>query len=62
MEADESRLTPREKLLKAIQTFADAWKSGNSDSVKDGKSALWQALDAYEFNAEALASKRLVGK
>jgi hypothetical protein len=39
----------RDELLKAIQDYAEEWKSGRSPIQSPAKTALYIALDEYEW-------------
>jgi hypothetical protein len=52
MDPADPKLTHRERLLCAIQRYADAWKQGEGAAINESKSPLYQALDAFEFDIQ----------
>lgn len=46
--ADDKRETPREALLKAIQSYAASWASGTSTMTSPAKTAVFMAIDRLE--------------
>jgi hypothetical protein len=59
--APDSQST-RDKLLDAIQTYAEEWKAGKSTMHSDGKTELCLALDRHEFEVADKALFDLIAK
>ena len=59
--APDSQST-RDKLLDAIQTYAEEWKAGKSTMHSDGKTGLCLALDRHEFEVADKALFDLIAK
>ena len=47
--AKDLNMNPRDPLLKAIQDYAQEWKEGKSTIQSPAKTALYIALDRYDF-------------
>ena len=57
-EQAEKEAMRRDELLKAIQDYAEEWKTGNSGFGSPAKVALYIALDRYEEKVIEIAQRK----